>query len=30
LGKEPIGKLPLWTMEQPTITSNRIQISVKP
>jgi hypothetical protein len=30
LGKEPIGKLPLWTMEQPPITSNRIHIVVMP
>jgi hypothetical protein len=30
LGQESIGKLPLLTMEQPSITSNRIHISVKP
>jgi hypothetical protein len=30
LGKEPIAQLSLWTMEQPTITSNRIHITVKP
>lgn len=30
LEKDPISKLPLWTMEQPTITSNRIHIVVKP
>lgn len=30
LGKEPIGKLPLWTMEQPALSSNRIHITVKP
>jgi len=27
---DPISKLPLWTMEQPTLTSNRIHIAVKP
>jgi hypothetical protein len=26
---DPISKLPLWTMDSPTITSNRIHISVK-
>jgi hypothetical protein len=29
-GKEPIGKLPLWTVEQPPVNSNRIHIAVKP
>ncbi len=26
---DPISKLPLWTMESPTLTSNRIHITVK-
>ena len=30
LGDDPIGKLPLWTMERPTITSRHIHITVKP
>jgi hypothetical protein len=30
LGNEPISKLPLWTMERPTVTSKRIHITVKP
>jgi hypothetical protein len=30
LGNQPIAKLPLWTREQPTVSSNRIHISVKP
>jgi hypothetical protein len=27
---EPISKLPLWTMEKPTVTARRIHITVKP
>lgn len=30
LRKDPIAKLPLWTMEQPALTSNRIHINVEP
>lgn len=30
LGHDPISKLPLWTMEQPTITAPRLRIVVKP
>jgi hypothetical protein len=30
LGGDPISKLPLWTMERPTITSKRIHITVSP
>jgi hypothetical protein len=26
---DPISKLPLWTMDSPTVTSNRIHIKVK-
>jgi hypothetical protein len=30
LGHDPISKLPLWTMERPTIISERIHITVNP
>ena len=30
LEKDPIAKLPLWTIEEPRIMSNRIRIVVKP
>ena len=30
LQHDPISKLPLWTMEQPTITAPRVHIVVKP
>jgi hypothetical protein len=30
LGKDPIAKLPLWTIEQPVLTSNRVHITVEP
>ncbi|HEY6943527.1 MAG TPA: hypothetical protein VI431_00200 [Candidatus Acidoferrum sp.] len=30
MGNEPISKLPLWTMERPSINSNRIHITVRP
>jgi len=29
LAKDPIGKLPLWTMDQPPLVSNRVHIIVK-
>lgn len=29
LAKDPIGKLPLWTMDKPPLTSNRVRINVK-
>ena len=29
LGKDPIGKLPLWTMDKAPLTSNRVHITVK-
>jgi hypothetical protein len=28
--REPISKLPLWTMEKPTVTARQIHITVKP
>jgi|GEM_PF-1822758 len=30
LGKDPIGNLPLWTMDKPQLASNRLHITVKP
>jgi hypothetical protein len=29
-GSEKIAALPVWTREQPVLTSNRLRISVKP